>query len=140
MSGDRTQEDRVSDRPVGDRLPTRLISGPSWAGAGHVCPVCPRTSEHPGCLAASPPAPPDSRKCFACHALCRPPLPAPERPLWAADASALEGITVFRFTDEESEVQRSNLKLRPPKQGGEEVVVRVPELGRGRSRMQTHRG
>lgn len=138
MSRDKTQEDRVSDRPVGDRLPTRLISGHSRAGASHVCPVCPRTSEHPERLASSSPVPSDSRKCFACHALCPPPLPAPERPLWAADASALEGIIVFRFTDEEPEVQRSNLKLRPPKRGGEEVVVRVPELGHDRTRMQTH--
>lgn len=45
---------------------------------------------------------------------------------------------MFRFADEEFEVQRSNLKLRPPKWGGEEVVVRVPELGHGRTRTHIH--
>lgn len=42
------------------------------------------------------------------------------------------------FTDEESEVQRSNLKLKPPRWGGEEAIARVLELGRGRTGMQTH--
>lgn len=133
MSRDRTREDRVGTGSLAASLLAPL-------GRGRPClPSLSQDLRAPGCLASSPPVPPDSRKCFACHALCDrhfqllsahcgPQTPQP----WKGSLSSVSQM-------EESEVQRSNLKLRPLKQGGEEVVVWVPELGHGRTRMQTHR-